>query len=91
MSAAKRLLTQAWRLRLRFPTLALNKSSSVEASSGIAWADPSDHSQQYPLAFYCFRAAFLDAFAADSLDLQDTWNARLYLVDAGGTRFAYYP
>jgi len=85
-----------YRLRLYFPTLAL-VSGSGEAKSGIAWCDPSDHDQQFPVHFsymdYYPRApwpADVLNFTNNSPGDPDPHGAHLSLVDAAGAAFARF-
>lgn len=94
-----------YRLRLHFPTLALVSGSGV-ARSGIAWCDPNDHAQEFPIPFaymHCFAAINHPpagpcyGFAADTVDAiayNPPWTyqpgPRLELRDAHGTIFGYF-
>ena len=75
------------------PTLSITVTNATTTlSSGIAWADPADHSKQFQPFFYYFLMPF-DLFALDDYSIVGAANFASYelviwLVDPMGTRIA---
>lgn len=86
-----------WRqLNCYFPSPSLSMTltnATLVQSSGIAWADPADHSKQFAVPFFYYFLMPFDLFALDDYSIvgasiSASYSLEIWLVDSAGTRIA---
>ncbi|MGD0092981.1 MAG: hypothetical protein ABSE73_23965 [Planctomycetota bacterium] len=92
MTPGRIVRSTRYQLELSFPYTALN--SNTQPLSGISWADPADHTTQFPIPFWACGVAPKSPPASSLVIVHDMLGsggqALLHLCDSDGNHFAHY-